>query len=188
MFAPCLLVCRDLVGGRHAGSSGRITVRNCQLRRRLYRESWTLLWAPRWIFWSARKPEPAFDLVDPGEAGRGEVHVEAVVAGQPCFDRGGLVGAVVVADQVDVGGHGLIDGDQELLNSVARCWRVQFADHGSLVDLAHNLDTVTDIPEEQACSRIEAKPLPYSPYFACSRNVILESPSNSAKSSYLGIG
>ena len=64
-----------------------------------------------------QEAEPAFDLVDPGGAGRGEVHVEAGVAGQPGLDRRGLVGGVVVADQVHVelGGHGLVDGGQELL-------------------------------------------------------------------------
>jgi hypothetical protein len=64
-----------------------------------------------------QEAEPPLDLVDPGGAGRGEVHVEAWVLGQPGPDRGRLVGAVVVADQVDrqVRGHFLVDPDQELL-------------------------------------------------------------------------
>ena len=73
--------------------------------------AWTLLWTPRRISLVGEEPEPAFDLVDPGRAGRGEVQVEAGVPGQPVLDRRGLVGGVVVADQVDVqvGGHGLVD-------------------------------------------------------------------------------
>ena len=43
-------------------------------------------------------------------------HVKPWMLGQPCLDRGCLGGTVVVADQVDVqiGRHGLVDGDQEL--------------------------------------------------------------------------
>jgi hypothetical protein len=40
--------------------------------------------------------EPAFDLVDPGGAGRGEVDVEARVAAQPGLDLGGVVGTSLV--------------------------------------------------------------------------------------------
>ena len=44
------------------------------------------------------------------------MQVEAGVAGQPVTDRRGLVGGEVVADQVhvQVGGDGLVDGDEEL--------------------------------------------------------------------------
>src|ERR1019366_6621229 len=61
--------------------------------------------------------EPAFDLVDPAGAGGGEVHVEAGVLDQPGVDRGRLVGAVVVADQVHVQvvGDFVVDLGQELL-------------------------------------------------------------------------
>jgi hypothetical protein len=61
--------------------------------------------------------EPAFDLVDPGRAGRGEVQVEAWTFGQPGVDRRGFVGGQVVADHVHVqlGRHRLIDADQEFL-------------------------------------------------------------------------
>src|SRR3972149_6749022 len=50
--------------------------------------------------------EPALDLVDPGRVGGREVHVEARVGGQPAPDERGLVGPVVVDDQVhlQVGG------------------------------------------------------------------------------------
>ena len=40
--------------------------------------------------------EPAFDLVDPGGAGRGEVDVEARMAAQPGLDLGGVVGTSLV--------------------------------------------------------------------------------------------
>src|SRR5664279_6104302 len=69
--------------------------------------------------------EPAFDLVDPAGAGRGEVHVEARVLGQPGVDRRRLVGAVVVTDQVHVqvvGGSSSILA-RNFLNSTARCRR-----------------------------------------------------------------
>src|SRR6266511_6309046 len=59
--------------------------------------------------------EPAFDEVQPGPAGGSEVQVEAGVGGQPLLDRRGLVGGVVVADQVQVqlGGGVLVDGFEE---------------------------------------------------------------------------
>jgi hypothetical protein len=40
--------------------------------------------------------KPAFDLVQPGSAGRREVQVIARATGQPGFDRRGLVGGIVV--------------------------------------------------------------------------------------------
>jgi hypothetical protein len=46
--------------------------------------------------------KPALYLVDPGRAGRGEMHVEAWVFGQPVVDCGGFVGGEVVTDQVHV--------------------------------------------------------------------------------------
>lgn len=50
--------------------------------------------------------------------GRGELDVETRMAGQPRLDRRGLVGAVVVADQVD-------SGSVESLNVSTQCgfWR-----------------------------------------------------------------
>jgi hypothetical protein len=46
--------------------------------------------------------EPALDQVEPRGAGRGEVQMEARVGGQPLFDRGMLVGPVVVTDQMQL--------------------------------------------------------------------------------------
>ena len=59
--------------------------------------------------------EPAFDLVEPGGAGRREVEVVARVAGEPGFDRRRFVGGVIVEHQMDVeiGRHGLLDLRQE---------------------------------------------------------------------------
>jgi hypothetical protein len=49
----------------------------------------------------------------------------------------GLVGAVVVTDQVDVqlGGHSLVDRGQELLELGSPVLAVQFADHGPVGDV-----------------------------------------------------
>lgn len=44
--------------------------------------------------------EPAFDLVQPGRVGRGEMHVEPRMRGQPSRHDRALVGAVVVTDQM----------------------------------------------------------------------------------------
>jgi hypothetical protein len=50
------------------------------------------------------------------------VQVEAWVSGEPVLDLGGLVGCVVVEDQVHVelGGDFAVDLLEELLNSIAR--------------------------------------------------------------------
>ena len=60
--------------------------------------------------------EPAFDLVEPGGAGRREVEVVARVAGEPRFDGWRFVGGVIVEHQMDVeiGRHGLLDLRQEV--------------------------------------------------------------------------
>ena len=65
--------------------------------------------------------EPALDLIEPGGRGRREVHVEARMASEPAFDRGSLVRAVVVHDQmhVELRGHRLINGAQELQELLA---------------------------------------------------------------------
>ena len=43
-----------------------------------------------------------FDLVDPGRVRRRVMHVESGMGVEPFNDRGALVGAVVIADQVNV--------------------------------------------------------------------------------------
>ena len=56
--------------------------------------------APELFFGQER--EEAFDLVQPGSAGRREVDMPARMAGQPASHRRRLVGCVVVHDQMDV--------------------------------------------------------------------------------------
>ena len=46
--------------------------------------------------------EEAFDLVDPGGRGGGEMNMKSRTSGKPSADRRGLVGAVVVEDEVQV--------------------------------------------------------------------------------------
>jgi hypothetical protein len=63
--------------------------------------------------------------------------VEAGVAGQPFLDDGGVVRAVVVADQVDVEPRRdvLVDPLQELQEFLVPAPAVQFADHGTVGDV-----------------------------------------------------
>ena len=49
---------------------------------------------------AGNQAEPALDQVGPRGTGRGEVQLEARVGGEPLFNRGMLVGAVVIADQM----------------------------------------------------------------------------------------
>ena len=69
--------------------------------------------------------EPAFDLVRPGRAGRDKMRVKSRVGGQPPLDGVGLVGGVVVADQMDVevGRDFLSSLARNFLNSMDRCRR-----------------------------------------------------------------
>ena len=60
------------------------------------------------------------DRLEPRAAGRGEVQAEAGVFQEPLVNRGGLVGGVVVADEVEVqvlrdGGVDELEEPQELL-------------------------------------------------------------------------
>src|ERR1700676_1662459 len=59
--------------------------------------------------------EPAFDQVEPTGGGRREVQMEAGPLGQPCADQFGLVGSVVVQNQmhVQLRRHVLLDGIEE---------------------------------------------------------------------------
>ena len=60
--------------------------------------------------------EEPLDLVEPGRAGRGQVDVPAGPLGEPGTDHRGLVGGVVVHDQVDIEvlGHVGLDLVEEL--------------------------------------------------------------------------
>lgn len=65
--------------------------------------------------------KPAFDLVEPGRRGRGEMQVKPLVPLQPSLDLGVLVGAVVVQDQMDLQtrGHLTIDRVEEPTTTLA---------------------------------------------------------------------
>src|SRR5260370_1328575 len=82
--------------------------------------------------------KPPLDLVQPGGAGRGEVQMDPGVPGEPPFDSRGLVGAVVVADDGDgeALGHGLVDGDQVLLELGRPVMAVQLRHHPPLSAIA----------------------------------------------------
>jgi len=81
--------------------------------------------------------EPAFDPVDPGRAGRGEVQMEARVLGQPVVDRWCFVGGEVVAHQVHVefDRHGLVDRGEELFEFHCTVAAVDLGDHGAVGDV-----------------------------------------------------
>src|SRR5580658_4291519 len=73
----------------------------------------------------------ALDLVEPGAAGRRQMHVPARPAVEPIADGGGLMGCVIVDDQMHVkirrhGGLNLVEELAELYGAVAS---VAFADH-----------------------------------------------------------
>ena len=61
------------------------------------------------------EPEPAFDLVEPGRIGGREMDVISGPSGEPASDLRGLVGGVVVDDEmnVEIFGHIGIDVTQE---------------------------------------------------------------------------
>jgi hypothetical protein len=86
---------------------------------------------------SGQEGEPALDLVDPRGSGRGEVHVEAGMAGQLPTDCRCLVGGEVVADEVNVqlGRHCLVDRDEELLVLGRSVPAVQLTDHRRVGDV-----------------------------------------------------
>lgn len=81
--------------------------------------------------------EEPLDLVDPRQVGRREVPVEPRVFGQPGGHGRVLVGAILVADNVDVGvpGHVVIDRGQELLQLRGRVPPAGESDHRAVLDV-----------------------------------------------------
>src|SRR5215216_8191176 len=81
-----------------------------------FSNAWTEVCTPRRMSLSVSRPNQRSTWLNPAGSGRGEVDMEPGVTGQPGLDLGSLVGAVIVGDQVNVqlGRHGLVDGDQEL--------------------------------------------------------------------------
>ncbi len=78
--------------------------------------------------------EPPFDLVDPAGIGWREMHIETRMRGKPFTDRRGLMGAAIVADQVEVqvDRNLRIDLDQELAKFDGAMPAVQTRDHGAV--------------------------------------------------------
>ena len=71
--------------------------------------------------------EETLDQIDPGTAGRREMAPEPRVTEQPLFHLRGLVGTVVVEDQVDpqIGGNDPVDVPQEADEvDAAVAWRL----------------------------------------------------------------
>src|ERR1035437_4011096 len=77
--------------------------------------------------------EPALDQVEPGAAGGSEVQMEARMAQQPALDGRGLVGAVIIEDQVrlqfarDCG----VDGFKEAAKLDRAVTAMELADYGA---------------------------------------------------------
>ena len=70
--------------------------------------------APQLVF--GQVAEEAFHHIEPTGRGRGEVHMEALMAGEPADDFLVLVRGVVIADQIDMLllGDGLVDQAEKL--------------------------------------------------------------------------
>src|SRR5215204_136987 len=79
----------------------------------------------------AQSPEPAFDLIEPGCRGRGEMNVKARMAREPRAHRRCLMGTVVVHDQMNIkcGRSTGFDGAQELQKLFAAMATMRFADY-----------------------------------------------------------
>ena len=79
--------------------------------------------------------EEAFDEVEPGRAGRGEVHVPVRASGEPVFDFGRLVCGVIVHDKMHVQVLGNVGFDglekpEELLLAVVAVTRANYFSRG----------------------------------------------------------
>src|SRR6202163_441067 len=75
----------------------------------------------------------ALDLVEPGTAGRRQMHVPTRPAVKPVADGGGLVGCVVIDDQmhVKISRHGAPDLVEELAELDGAVAPVAFSDHSA---------------------------------------------------------
>ncbi len=87
--------------------------------------AWTLVMDTRLQQLGGELGEPALDMIEPRGAGRDEVQLEPRVGGQPGPDGVGLLGGVVVADQVDVEvlGDFLVQLGEEAADCTERCRR-----------------------------------------------------------------
>src|ERR1700686_4957396 len=75
----------------------------------------------------------ALDLVEPGTAGRRQMHMPTRPAVKPVADGGGLVGCVVIDDQmhVKISRHGGLDLVEELAELDGAVAPVAFSDHSA---------------------------------------------------------
>src|SRR3954454_8430872 len=73
----------------------------------------------------------ALDLVQPGTAGRGQMHVPARTLRQPVADQRGLVRGIVVPDQmhVEIMRHADLDLIEELAEFLCPMTWIALADH-----------------------------------------------------------
>ena len=93
---------REDIGGRFRPYKGfRVGVvsgdKSADVRLQLARRG---MYAPAQLL-ACQFGEPALHLVDPGGGGRGEVHLIVRPPRQPRLDRSGLVGGIVIHDDVD---------------------------------------------------------------------------------------
>src|SRR5271169_58675 len=92
---------------------------------------------------SADQGEPALDKVEPGARSGREVHVKSRMTSEPTFDRGGLVRAVVVQDQmhVQLSGDVGFDRAQERKELLAAMTSMQLSDHAPRGDIQRREQT-----------------------------------------------
>src|SRR3954462_3636459 len=78
-----------------------------------------------------QRGKEALDLVQPGTAGRGQMHMPARPLRQPIADQRGLVGGIVVPDQmhVEIARHAGFDLIEELAEFLCPMARLALADH-----------------------------------------------------------
>ena len=77
--------------------------------------------------------KPALDQVEPGAAGGRKVQMEARMAQEPALDGWGLMGAVIIEDQVQlqVAWHRGVDGCKEVAKLDRAVALMELADHGA---------------------------------------------------------
>jgi hypothetical protein len=107
----------DLVGGLGPHVGPRVVVQGPDPVADVFVEGADAAVGAALQFLGGQLAEPAFDQVEPGTAGRGEVQDEPGVPGEPPLDRRGLVDGRVVQHhvQVQVGGDFTVEGGQEVL-------------------------------------------------------------------------
>ena len=87
-----------------------------------------------------QQSEEPLDLVEPGTAGRGEVHMPARSPGKPVADQRRLMGGVVIHHDMhgEVGRNGGFDLVQEFAELGGTVARIALADHPAGGDVANS--------------------------------------------------